>query len=90
MQNDTTERIDEKLEDLNETTQEWKSKARAAGSAAMDATRAGCQQLQDKTIEYSKATDKAIRENPYVALGCAFGAGLLLGLLMMRGGESED
>lgn len=90
MQNDTADMIEENVEELNEATQEWKAKAKAAGAAAIDATKASYQQLQDKTIEYSKATDKAIRENPYIALGCAFGAGLLLGLFLTRGGDSED
>lgn len=73
-----------------ESTQEWKAKAKAAGSAAWDATRATYQQLQDKTMRYSKATDHAIREKPYVALGVAFGLGMLMGLLAMGGKSGEE
>jgi len=45
--------------------------------------------LQKKTVACSKATDKAIRDNPYVALGCVFGAGLLLGFFMTRKSAAE-
>jgi ElaB/YqjD/DUF883 family membrane-anchored ribosome-binding protein len=74
-----------------EFTQEWKAKAKAAGTAAWDATRATYQQLQGKTMEYSKATDHAIREKPYVAVGVAFGLGMLIGLLATgRSSEEEE
>jgi len=73
-----------------ETVQEWRAKAKAVGSAAWDATRATYQQLQDKTIEYSKLTDRAIREKPYVAVGIAFGVGMLIGLLATGGKSSEE
>ena len=77
------------VQDHPEETQEWKSKARAAGTAAWDATRATYQQLQDKTVEYSRATDRAIREKPYMAVGVAFGMGMVLGLVL-RGGSDEE
>jgi ElaB/YqjD/DUF883 family membrane-anchored ribosome-binding protein len=73
-----------------ETGQEWKAKARAAGTAAWDATRATYQQLQDKTIEYSKATDRIIHEKPYPAIGIAFGLGMLIGFLATGRSEEED
>jgi ElaB/YqjD/DUF883 family membrane-anchored ribosome-binding protein len=72
-----------------EIAQEWKAKAKAAGTAAWDATRATYQEIQDKTIEYSKATDRVIREKPYVAVGVAFGIGMVIGLLAF-GGDSSD
>ena len=62
--------------------QQWKAQARAARAAAWDATRATYQQLHDKTLEYGKATDRVIHEKPYVAIGVAFGVGLLLGFLV--------
>jgi ElaB/YqjD/DUF883 family membrane-anchored ribosome-binding protein len=80
------------VQDHPEEAPEWKAKARVAGTAAMDATRAAYQNIQEKTVACSKATDQAIREKPYVALGIAFGVGALLGMLLTRGGseESED
>jgi ElaB/YqjD/DUF883 family membrane-anchored ribosome-binding protein len=42
-----------------------------------------CQRLQEQTAAAAKATDKTIRENPYQAMGVAFGVGVLLGVLVM-------
>ena len=64
------------------SAREWKDKAKVAGSAAWDATKATYQEIQDRTTACSRATDQAIRENVYVSLGIAFGTGLLLGLLI--------
>jgi ElaB/YqjD/DUF883 family membrane-anchored ribosome-binding protein len=86
MRNEAGDIVQDHPED---STQEWKTKARAAGTAAWDATRATYQQLHGKTMEYSKATDQVIREKPYVALGIAFGFGMLLGLLAL-GGKCEE
>jgi ElaB/YqjD/DUF883 family membrane-anchored ribosome-binding protein len=74
----------------DEIMQEWKAKAKAAGNAAWDATRATYQQLHDKTFEYSKVTDQAIREKPYIAVGIAFGFGILIGLLATSGRSCEE
>ncbi len=90
MRNEAADIVQDNVEELKESTQEWKEKAKAAGTAAWDATRATYQQLQDKTIAGAKATDVAIRENPYIALGCAFGAGLLLGVFLARGGSEDE
>lgn len=61
-----------------------KEKARLAGRSAMDLTRATYDQIQDRATVYSHATDRAIRQNPYTAIGCALGFGLLLGALITR------
>ena len=63
---------------------EWSNKTRAAASAAMESARAAYQVAQSKTLSGAKATDEAIRTNPYSALGIAFGAGLLLGFLIKQ------
>jgi ElaB/YqjD/DUF883 family membrane-anchored ribosome-binding protein len=89
MRNEAGDIVQDNVEELKEASREWKTKAKAAGTAAWDATRATYQQVQDKTIEYSKATDQAIRERPYVAIGIAFGLGLLAGFLATKGKFSE-
>jgi ElaB/YqjD/DUF883 family membrane-anchored ribosome-binding protein len=61
-----------------------KDKARVAGRSAMDLGKATYEEIQDRAIDYSQATDRAIRQNPYTALGCALGIGLLLGALVSR------
>ena len=40
--------------------------------------------VRDKTIEGAKATDQAVRENPYQAIGIALGVGALIGYLVAR------
>jgi ElaB/YqjD/DUF883 family membrane-anchored ribosome-binding protein len=72
-----------------------KEKARLARQSAMDLTKATYEQIQEKAkaaygqlsekaTDCSQATDRAIRQNPYTALGCALGIGLLLGALLTR------
>ncbi len=91
MRNEAADIVQDTTDDLRDEAMEWKSKAREAGTAAWDATRAAYQQLQQKTSECTEVTDKAIRENPYIAMGAAFGIGLLLGCLMTGGSDdSED
>ena len=58
--------------------------ARARLQATLESAKATCHQIQEKTIAAAKATDKAIREHPYQAVGVAFGLGLLIGVLVNR------
>lgn len=51
---------------------------------ALESAKETCHQLQDKTIEAAKATDKVIRSHPYESMGAAFGIGLLIGVLVAR------
>lgn len=90
MRNEAGDIVQDELDDLKNASQEWKNKARAAGTAAWDATKATCQEIQDRTIEYSKVTDRAIREKPYAALGIAFGIGMLMGLLVTNAKSSAE
>ena len=45
---------------------------------------------REKATACMRATDRTIRDNPYQAAGIAFGLGVLIGLLLTRGGSSED
>src|SRR5690242_18713615 len=38
-------------------------------------------QVRDKAVEGAKATDQAVREHPYEAIGIALGVGALIGYL---------
>ncbi len=58
--------------------------ARNRLTAALDAAKDTYANVQKKAVEGAKATDKAIRENPYQALGIAFGVGALVGFLISR------
>ncbi len=68
----------------SETVGEWSQRTKAAGAAAMETAKVAYQAAQSKAAAGAKATDKAIRANPYASLGIAFGAGLLLGFLIKR------
>ena len=78
------------VQDMTEEVPEWKAKARVAKDAAVEATKAAYEELSEKTIQCSKATDRAIRENPYTSLGIAFGVGALLAFFLTRSGGSES
>lgn len=69
---------------VTETAEDWSNRTKAAGAAAMETARAAYIAAQSKAVAGAKATDQAIRSNPYSALGIAFGAGLLLGFLIKR------
>ena len=58
--------------------------ARERLSAALERGREAWSVVQDRAVRGAKATDKAIRDNPYQALGIAFGVGALLGFLLTR------
>ena len=60
------------------------SEVRSRLAGALESAKANCANLQDKTVEAAKATDRVIREHPYESLGIAFGVGLLLGVLVTR------
>jgi ElaB/YqjD/DUF883 family membrane-anchored ribosome-binding protein len=53
-------------------------------TAALDAAKRTCLQLEDKAVEGAKVADNAIREHPYQSIGVAFGVGLLIGVLVTR------
>jgi ElaB/YqjD/DUF883 family membrane-anchored ribosome-binding protein len=74
----------EAAETVKETAQDWAEQARAAGEAAYHKAQAAYEYAQDKAIAGARMTDQAIRENPYKALGVAFGVGLLIGFLVKR------
>lgn len=75
------------LEATANATEEKVVEARNRLAAAMDAAKETYGRIQDKAVEGAKATDRAIRENPYQAIGIAFGLGALIGFLLSRRGR---
>jgi len=65
-----------------DTTSEIVAAARNRVQSALDATSETCARVKAKVVDGAKATDKAIRANPYQALGIAFGVGALLGFIV--------
>ena len=64
--------------------------ARQRLNEAIGAGRETCRQVQKEVLERAKATDKAIRRNPYQAIGLAIGIGLLFGLILRSGSSHEQ
>jgi len=60
------------------------SAARKRLAAALESGRAALGDVRDKAIAGAKATDEAIREHPYQAIGVAVGVGALIGYLLAR------
>lgn len=58
--------------------------ARARLSAALASAKDTGRKLQQRTVEGARATDEVIRDHPYESIGIAFGAGLLIGVLINR------
>lgn len=61
-----------------------KGEIRAKLENVIERAKEVCERLQDQTAAAAKATDKAVREHPYQAVGVAFGVGVLIGVLAMR------
>jgi ElaB/YqjD/DUF883 family membrane-anchored ribosome-binding protein len=61
-----------------------KHELRAKLEAATEKAKEVCKRLQEQTVAAAKATDRAVREHPYQAIGIAFGVGLLIGVVAMR------
>lgn len=58
--------------------------ARTRLTGALENAKATCARLEDKAKDAAKATDRVIRSHPYESIGIAFGAGLLVGVLLGR------
>lgn len=71
-------------ERAKETAQDWKERAKSAGSAAIGNAKSAYNLAQSKAVAGARATDTAIRDNPYQTIGIAFGVGLLIGFLINR------
>ncbi len=86
------------MEDLGTTIQEGKDILEASAAdpgeksrqfrqkleTGIENAKALYERLADQTSASAKATDKAVHEHPYQAVGIAFGVGLLIGVLAGR------
>ena len=60
------------------------SQARKRLAAALDSGKKIFGRVKEKAVEGAKATDEAVHEHPYQAIGIAFGVGALFGYLVAR------
>lgn len=58
--------------------------ARKRLAAALDRGKEIAINVRDKAVAGAKATDEAVREHPYQAIGIALGVGALIGYLVAR------
>jgi ElaB/YqjD/DUF883 family membrane-anchored ribosome-binding protein len=58
--------------------------ARKRLTAAIEKGKEAWNMVQEKAIAGVKATDQVIRDNPYRAVGIAFGVGAIIGFLLRR------
>jgi ElaB/YqjD/DUF883 family membrane-anchored ribosome-binding protein len=60
------------------------AEARARLASALERAKEIAGRVRDKAVEGAKAADEAVRDNPYQAIGIAFGVGAIVGYLAMR------
>jgi ElaB/YqjD/DUF883 family membrane-anchored ribosome-binding protein len=60
------------------------SEARKRLAAALESGKEIYGRVRDKAVEGAKATDQAVHEHPYQAIGIALGVGVLIGYLVGR------
>ena len=60
------------------------AEARTCLAAALESAKEIEGRVRDKAAEGAKPADEAVRDNPYQAIGIAFGVGALVGYLAMR------
>ncbi len=58
--------------------------ARKRLNASLESAKEMYGRVRDKAVEGAKVSDQTVRENPYQAMGIAFGVGALIGCLVSR------
>jgi len=60
------------------------SEARKRLLAALESGKEIYSRVREKTVESAKATDEAVHDHPYLAIGIGAGVGALIGYLIAR------
>lgn len=77
---DANDLLDSTAAATEHTVVEARNRLKAALAAAGETYN----RAKAKAVQGAQATDKAIRDNPYAAIGIAFGIGAVLGYLLSR------
>jgi ElaB/YqjD/DUF883 family membrane-anchored ribosome-binding protein len=70
--------------EIMEHAQNAAEEIQSTGAAALDRAKELYVTAQNGVVKGARTTDRAIRQNPYQAIGIAFGVGLLAGFLIRR------
>src|ERR1700744_732678 len=88
---DLTEPVENLIEDAKElmsatshVAEEKVVEARHRLAAALERAKDTWHSVQETAVAKAKATDQAIKANPYKSMGIAFGVGALVGFLISR------
>jgi ElaB/YqjD/DUF883 family membrane-anchored ribosome-binding protein len=60
------------------------AEARQRLAAALERGKELCGRVREKAVECSQATDEAVHEHPYQAIGIALGLGAVIGYMLAR------
>lgn len=63
--------------------------ARKRLTAALEHAKEIAANVRDKAVAGAKATDEAVHEHPYKAIGIALGVGMIVGFLIARRGSDK-
>ncbi len=66
------------------------SEARKRLAAALESGKELYGRVRDKTVEKARVVDEKVHENPYQAIGLAFGVGIIIGVLVTRRSSRSD
>ncbi|MEO5700121.1 MAG: DUF883 family protein [Casimicrobiaceae bacterium] len=82
------------LQEANKATSERARELRAQVESKLRAAKLRLQELRGQAVEQTraaaKATDEYVHQNPWQVLGVAAVVGVVVGLLLTRGGSSDD
>ena len=65
------------------------AEARKRLTAALERAKEIAENVRDKAVDVAKATDEAVHEHPYKAIGIALGVGMIFGFLIARRGSRK-
>jgi ElaB/YqjD/DUF883 family membrane-anchored ribosome-binding protein len=89
-----TDRLAEKAQDLVDATADVAEvkveEARNRLAAALERGKQIYGRVREKAVQSAKATDQAVRENPYQAIAVGVGLGVIIGYLLGRRGRNRD